>query len=96
MPSPFPGMDPYLEGYLWPDVHSALANKIRQQLTQIAPAPQPACHEKAALETPLFQGGEERPPDPPGLLKKAPCFACRASFIAGEPKSRQIGEMEID
>ncbi|NEQ36567.1 MAG: DUF4058 family protein [Okeania sp. SIO3I5] len=33
MPSPFPGMDPYLEGYLWPDVHNALANKIRQQLT---------------------------------------------------------------
>lgn len=33
MPSPFPGMDPYLEGYLWPDVHDALANKIRQQLT---------------------------------------------------------------
>lgn len=33
MPSPFPGMDPYLEGYLWPDVHTALASKIRQQLT---------------------------------------------------------------
>ncbi len=32
MPSPFPGMDPYLEGYLWVDVHNALANKIRQQL----------------------------------------------------------------
>lgn len=32
MPSPFPGMDPYLEGSLWPDVHSALANKIRQVL----------------------------------------------------------------
>ena len=32
MPSPFPGMDPYLEGHLWPDVHSALASKIRQQL----------------------------------------------------------------
>jgi hypothetical protein len=25
-------MDPYLEGYLWPDVHNALANKIRQIL----------------------------------------------------------------
>lgn len=25
-------MDPYLEGYLWVDVHNALANKIRQQL----------------------------------------------------------------
>lgn len=33
MPSPFPGMDPYLEGYLWPDVHNAFANKIPQQLT---------------------------------------------------------------
>ncbi|MFQ5615962.1 MAG: DUF4058 family protein [Anaerolineales bacterium] len=35
MPSPFPGMDPYLEGYLWPDVHKALATKIRQQLTPL-------------------------------------------------------------
>lgn len=35
MPSPFPGMDPYLEGYLWPDVHNALANKIRQLLTPL-------------------------------------------------------------
>ena len=35
MPSPFPGMDPYLEGYLWPDVHSALAGKIRQLLTPL-------------------------------------------------------------
>jgi hypothetical protein len=26
-------MDPYLEGYLWPDVHSALAASIRRQLT---------------------------------------------------------------
>jgi hypothetical protein len=32
MSSPFPGMDPYLEGYLWPDVHHALIAKIRQQL----------------------------------------------------------------
>lgn len=33
MGSPFPGMDSYLEGYLWPDVHNALAAKIREQLT---------------------------------------------------------------
>ena len=38
MSSPFPGMDPYLEGYLWPDVHNALVTKIRQQL---APKIQP-------------------------------------------------------
>ncbi|MFN8498252.1 MAG: DUF4058 family protein [Anaerolineae bacterium] len=35
MPSPFPGMDPYLEGHLWPDVHAALAAQIRQQLTPL-------------------------------------------------------------
>jgi hypothetical protein len=35
MPSPFPGMDPYLEGYLWPDVHTALASKLRQMLTPL-------------------------------------------------------------
>lgn len=35
MPSPFPGMDPYLEGYLWADVHNALASKIRQLLVPL-------------------------------------------------------------
>ncbi len=35
MPSPFPGMDPYLEGHLWPDVLAALAAQIRQQLTPV-------------------------------------------------------------
>ncbi len=33
MPSPFPGMDPYLEGYLYPDVHQRLATKLSQLLT---------------------------------------------------------------
>lgn len=33
MPSPFPGMDPYLEGYLWPDVHHRLATALSRQLT---------------------------------------------------------------
>ncbi len=33
MPSPFPGMDPYLENpELWPDVHSTLINEIRNAL----------------------------------------------------------------
>lgn len=33
MPSPFPGMDPYLETpQLWPDVHSTLINEIRNAL----------------------------------------------------------------
>lgn len=35
MPSPFPGMDPYLEGRLWPDVHAALAATMRQRLVPL-------------------------------------------------------------
>ncbi len=33
MPSPFPGMDPYLEGYLWQDVHQSLASQFKRQLS---------------------------------------------------------------
>ena len=43
-------MDPYLEGYLWVDVHNALASKIRQQL---APKLQPRY--TARLEVYLVQ-----------------------------------------
>src|SRR5262245_13670059 len=33
MPSPFPGMDPYLEApHLWPDVHHELISQIRGAL----------------------------------------------------------------
>lgn len=32
MPSPFPGMDPYLEGDLWPEFHATLTHAIRAQL----------------------------------------------------------------
>ncbi|MCW5852200.1 MAG: DUF4058 family protein [Anaerolineae bacterium] len=35
MPSPFPGMDPYLEGYLWPDVHLSLIYKLKQLLVPV-------------------------------------------------------------
>lgn len=38
MKSPFPGMNPWLEGYMWPDVHNDLASAIRSLLApQIAP-----------------------------------------------------------
>lgn len=39
MSSPFPGMDPYLEGYIWPDVHQWLAAATCELLgPQISPA----------------------------------------------------------
>lgn len=35
MPSPFPGMDPYLEGPEWRSVHTQLAVQIGQQLVPL-------------------------------------------------------------
>lgn len=32
MKSPFPGMDPWLEGHVWPDVHHGLAFVFKEQL----------------------------------------------------------------
>jgi hypothetical protein len=38
MPSPFPGMDPYLEApAIWPDLHEALAGEIRAELNLLLP-----------------------------------------------------------
>src|SRR6266404_5554762 len=38
MPSPFPGMDPYLEAPdIWPDFHDHLASEIGAHLNQILP-----------------------------------------------------------
>ena len=40
MPSPFPGMDPYLEDpAIWPDFHDALAGEIRNALNGALPPP---------------------------------------------------------
>ncbi len=38
MSSPFPGMDPYLEGEMWQEFHSRLANQISEQLLPRLPA----------------------------------------------------------
>jgi hypothetical protein len=37
MPSPFPGMDPYLEGSLWSDVHATLIPEIRSTIAAQLP-----------------------------------------------------------
>src|SRR5579862_3239080 len=35
MPSPFPGMDPYLEGWLWPTIHSQLISEYARALAPL-------------------------------------------------------------
>jgi hypothetical protein len=48
MPSPFPGMDPYLEtADLWPDVHHELISQIRS-------APNPALRPHYVARMPDF------------------------------------------
>jgi hypothetical protein len=37
MPSPFPGMDPWLEGDLFPDLHATLISNIREALNAVMP-----------------------------------------------------------
>jgi hypothetical protein len=61
MPSPFPGMDPYLERrHVWPDVHSALIVATRDALApQVAPAYYVAIEERmyiVALDSAEFIG----------------------------------------
>ena len=54
MPTPFPGMDPYLEqSALWPDVHNGLIAEIRNALApQLRPRYYVAIEERTYLEAP--------------------------------------------
>ena len=66
MPSPFPGMDPYLEDpYLWPDFHNALAAQMRDVLNRHLPE-----HYFAQLEMREEMGivGERNRPRSPSPL----------------------------
>lgn len=57
MPSPFPGMDPYLEAH-WRDVHASLVIYIRDALQDSLPAELRArVEERVVLETPEGLGG---------------------------------------
>src|SRR5438094_8071451 len=57
MPSPFPGMDPYLETpHLWPDVHHELISQIRAALN---PVLRP--HYVARVELRVYVSDEDDP-----------------------------------
>lgn len=61
MPSPFPGMDPYLEDpSLWPDFHQRLASEIGRQLTPLLRPRYFAALEPRVIYEPL-DTGELRP-----------------------------------
>src|SRR5437762_13849165 len=37
MPSPFPGMDPYIEGWIWPSFHSSMIVRIHDDINPRLP-----------------------------------------------------------
>src|ERR1044071_531770 len=53
MPSPFPGMDPYLEGELWTTVHVQLAAEITRQLVpKLRPRYVPLTQQRFVMDDP--------------------------------------------
>src|SRR5438552_1494862 len=53
MPSPFPGMDPYLEGPTWMSVHSQLTAEIARQLApKLRPRYLALTTERMVIDTP--------------------------------------------
>jgi Protein of unknown function (DUF4058) len=63
MPSPFPGMDPYLEATeIWPDLHQRLATHLSGELNRCLPRPYYARVEmRAELAIVTEEGRAERP-----------------------------------
>src|SRR5262249_23607470 len=65
MPSPFPGMDPYLETPdLWPDVHHELISQIRTALNPaLRPSSAPRFDRPVSTPDQTAPGREVTPPD---------------------------------
>ena len=58
MPSPFPGMDPYLEGPLWTNVHTQVSVEIARQLApRLRPWYVPLTEKRFLLGTPGAEDG---------------------------------------
>jgi hypothetical protein len=71
MSSPFPGMDPYLEGEMWQEFHETLASAIRAQLMpQIAPRYAALLAKRYVVDRPAL-GIFDVPPQPPLALSLA-------------------------
>src|SRR5438045_3219727 len=64
MPSPFPGMDPYTEGPVWPDFHADFMSALRELLTPLVrPRYVVRIEERAYLEHSPGHGTEWIRPD---------------------------------
>src|ERR1700722_1687897 len=80
MPSPFPGMDPYLESpAIWPDVHHELISQIRSALN-----PHLRPHYVARVELRVYISDQ----DDPGIEVIVPDVRIEEAAIAGVKKAK--------
>jgi hypothetical protein len=87
MPSPFPGMDPYLESpHLWPDVHHGLISQIQSQLN---PSLRP--HYVARVELRVYISDE----DDPGREVLIPDVRVEQGKPKGSKKTKGEGVLAI-
>jgi hypothetical protein len=88
MASPFPGMDPYLEGDLWQEFHETLAGAIRAQLVpQLPPKYAALLAKRYVVDRPalgIFAPPSERIlyPDEHGVAERAPVYQMAPGMTA--------------
>ena len=96
MPSPFPGMDPYLEGpNYWPAVHHAMAIEIRNALNRELPAIYYADVEMRPELGIVADDGDEEPTKvivPDVVLLKGPVPDGGGGVAVAEPKLRTVSK----
>ena len=81
MPSPFPGMDPYLESpRIWPDVHHELISQIRSELNPRLPS-----HYVARVELRVYRTDQ----DDPGIEVIIPDLRIEESEAVRSRKSKR-------
>ena len=107
MPSPFPGMDPYLEGDMWQEFHETLAGAIRAQImSQLAPKYVALLAKRYVVHRPaigIFSPPSERIvyPDVHVVAERAPAYqtapgATAATLELASPMLEQVPVLSVE
>ena len=92
MPSPYPGMDPYLERpSLWPGVHNSIAGDLYTQLNAVLPNQYVAILEASDVVLQVedgFRGRQRTVPDI-GIIQQTTASASELGVAVAEPPSRE-------
>jgi hypothetical protein len=92
MPSPFPGMDPYLEEAVrWPDVHQSLITYIRDALQ---PQVRPGYHARMGERVYILQPPRAMYPDV--ILTRRPAREPGPARLAVQASEATVAEEDVD